>query len=175
MIENGSRVTINTAIIAKPSYLFDSIGSIINDDRVDFRKISLSYLILKGWLLGRCPLCELLLLIIISGIFKLWRGMMILLIFGKFNLFSHFIDPFGDSLLAHHEATTFFVDPEAFVGAPLALGLLVYVHSNFIINTVMIRQVIIIRVILTWFIVLKFTAADTAFVTSTSLIILLLE
>ena len=162
MIENGSGVTINAAIIAKPSYLFDSIGSIINDDRVDFRKISLSYLILKGWLLGRCPLCELLLLTIISGIFKLWRGMMIL-------------DPFGDSLLAHHEATTFFVDPEAFVGAPLALGLLVYVHSNFIINTVMIRQVIIIRVILTWFIVLIFTAADTAFVTSTSLIILLLE
>lgn len=162
MIENGSGVTINAASIAKPSYLFDSIGSIINDDRVDFRKISLSYLILKGWLLGRCPLCELLLLIIISGIFKLWRGMMIL-------------DPFGDSLLAHHEATTFFVDPEAFVGAPLALGLLVYVHSNFIINTVMIRQVIIIRVILTWFIVLIFTAADTAFVTSTSLIILLLE
>lgn len=162
MIENGSGVTINAASIAKPSYLFDSIGSIINDDRVDFRKISLSYLILKGWLLGRCPLCELLLLTIISGIFKLWRGMMIL-------------DPFGDSLLAHHEATTFFVDPEAFVGAPLALGLLVYVHSNFIINTVMIRQVIIIRVILTWFIVLIFTAADTAFVTSTSLIILLLE
>jgi len=162
VIENGSRVTINTTIIAKPSYLFDSIGSIINDDRVDFRKISLSYLILKGWLLGRCPLCELLILTIISGIFKLWRGMMIL-------------DPFGDSLLAHHKATMVFAAPEAFVGAPLALGLLVYVHSNFIINTVMIRQVIIIRVILTWFIVLKFTAADTAFVTSTSLIILLLE
>ena len=84
------------------------------------------------------------------------------------------LDPFGDSLLAHHEATTFFAAPEAFVGAPLALSLLVYVHSNFIINTVMIRQVIIIRVILTWFIVLIFTAADTAFVsTSTSLIILL--
>ena len=161
MIENGSRVTINAANFAKPSYLFDSIGSIINDDRVDFRKISLSYLIIKGWLLGRCPLYELLLLFIISGIFKLWRGMMIL-------------DPFGDSLLAHHEATTLFGTPKAFVGAHLALGLLVYVHSNFIINTVMIRQVIIIRMILTWFIVLIFTAADTAFVsTSTSLIILL--
>ena len=160
MIENGSGVTINAASIPKPSYLFDSIGSIINYDRVDFRKISLSYLILKGWLLGRCPLCELLLVFIISGIFNIWRGMMIL-------------DPFGDSLLAHHEATTLFAATEAFVGAPLTLGLLVYVHSN-IINTVMIRQVIIIRVILTWFIVLIFTAADTAFVsTSTSLIILL--
>ena len=84
------------------------------------------------------------------------------------------LDPFGDSLLAHHEATTLFGTPKAFVGAHLALGLLVYVHSNFIINTVMIRQVIIIRMILTWFIVFIFTAADTAFVsTSTSLIILL--
>ena len=57
------------------------------------------------------------------------------------------LDPFGDSLLAHHEATTLFGTPKAWVGAHLALGLLVYVHSNFIINTVMIRQVIIIRMI----------------------------
>ena len=73
MIENGSGVTINAASIAKPSYLFDSIGSIINDDREDFRKISLSNLILKGWLLARCPLYEILLLFIISCIFKLRR------------------------------------------------------------------------------------------------------
>ena len=138
MIENGSRAAINSACIAKPSYLFDSVGSIIDDDRVDFRKISLSYQILKGWLHAQYPLRVLLLFFIISGSFRLWLGMLIL-------------DPFGDGLLAHHEAPTLFGGSEANEGAPLALGLVLYVHCYFIINTVMIQLVIIM--ILTWLIV----------------------
>ena len=146
-------------MIAKPSYLFDSVCSIFNDDRVDFRKISLSYQILKGWLHSHYPLHVLLLLFIISGIFRLMCCMLIL-------------DPFGDGLLAHHEAPTLFRASEANEGAPLALGLVLYVHCYFIINTVMIQLVIIM--ILTWLIVYQFIAADSAFVsTSTSLIILL--
>lgn len=101
MIENGSRATINSACIAKPSYLFDSVGSIIDDDRVDFRKISLAYQILKGWLHARYLLRVLLLFFTISGSFRLWLGMLIL-------------DPFGDGLLAHHEAPTFFGGSEAY-------------------------------------------------------------
>lgn len=138
MIENGSGATINSAWIAKSSYLFDSIGSIIDEDRVDFWKISLAYQILKRWLHARYPLSMLLLLFIISGIFRLWLGMLIL-------------DPFGDGLLAHHEAPTLFGGSEANEGASLALGLVLYVHCYFIINTVMIQLVIIM--ILTWLIV----------------------
>jgi hypothetical protein len=138
VIENGSRAAINSACIAKPSYLFDSVGSIINDDRVDFRKISLSYQILKGWLHAQYPLRVLLLFFIISDSFRLRLGMLIL-------------DPFGDGLLAHHEAPTFFGCSEANEGAPLALDLVLYVHCYFIINTVMIQLVIIM--ILTWLIV----------------------
>ena len=138
MIENGSGAAISSACIAKPSYLFDSVGFIIDNDRVDFRKISLAYQILKGWLHARYPLCVVLLLFIISGIFRLRLVMVIL-------------DPFGDGLLAHHEAPTLFGASEAYEGAPLALGLVLYVHCYFIINTVMIQLVIIM--ILTWLIV----------------------
>lgn len=87
---------------------------------------------------ARYPLSMLLLLFIISGIFRLWLGMLIL-------------DPFGDGLLAHHEAPTLFGGSEANEGASLALGLVLYVHCYFIINTVMIQLVIIM--ILTWLIV----------------------
>ena len=71
MIEYGSGTTIKAGVIAKPSYLFDSVCSIIYDDRVDLGKISLAYLILKRWLHARFPLSMLPLLSIGRGIFRL--------------------------------------------------------------------------------------------------------
>jgi hypothetical protein len=100
VIENGSSTAINAASIAKPSYLLDSVSSIIDDYRVDFGKISLTYLIIKGWLHARFPLSMLPLLFIFRGIFRLRRGML-------------FLDPSGDSLLAHYEAPTLFAAAEA--------------------------------------------------------------
>lgn len=100
MIENGCGTAVSAASIAKPSYLLDSVSSIVDDYRVDLGKISLAYLIIKVWLLARFPHSMLHLLSIIRGIFRLRRGML-------------FLDPSGDSLLAHYEAPTLFADPEA--------------------------------------------------------------